>query len=91
MGWVKSTGELHLDALGNGALALLPQGMRTDSQAGGSSLPSMPTAACMSQDGVRGSSGGSSSVLFVRRFRRSNLGKGDVLQVVQDFPMTCAE
>lgn len=45
----------------------------------------------MSRMGAQGSSGGFSSALLVRRFRRRNLGKGDVLQVAQDFPMTFAD
>lgn len=57
MGWVKSTAESRLDALGTGALARAAGG----SQAGGSSLPVCPRrgscqaqAAPMSQDAGNG-------------------------------------
>lgn len=50
MGWVKSTAELHLDALGNGALACVAPGDAAW-QPGGREQPPQHAHSCLHEPG----------------------------------------
>lgn len=92
MGWVKCPAESHLDALGTAGGNRCPRARREGaaSPCAHGTAPARHGLPPRDKMWGTGLSSGFSSVLHVRRVTKRDLRKGGVLQVVQDFPMTCA-